>query len=378
MQISIIGAGPAGNYLAYLIKKSKKEIDVNIYEEHKKIGEPIQCTGILTNSINKIIQIPKSVIAAKITKLKLISPNNNFVLFNFKEPNIIIHRDKFDQYLSKLAKKSGVKYNLQTRYINNIKIDNKNIVQIKNLKTNKIKQLPFDFLIGADGPNSSVAKNNSLFKKREFVIGQQILTKINSFPEDEIKVFLGVGEFAWLVPEGKSLFRIGLVAKNNSKEIFNNFIKRIQQENNIKIKSIQNQSGPIPIYNPKQPTINKTENIFLLGDAATQVKATTHGGIIHGLLAAECINNYIANHKSIKKYKKELKQKVTKELYLSLQLRKILNLFTEKDHNNLIKLLQKEKARTILEKFDRDFPSKFLIKMFLAQPKLFKFATKLI
>jgi len=376
MNISIIGAGPAGNYLAYLLKKSNKEINVNIYETKKQIGLPIQCTGILTNSINQIIKLPKEVIAAKITKLKLISPDNNSIQFNFKEPNLIIHRDKFDKYFAKLAEKEGVNYHLQTRYLNNTK----NALKIKNNKNHNIETRHFDILIGADGPNSGVAKHNNLFKKRQFAIGQQILTKLstNKFPENEIQVFLGVGEFAWIVPEGNNLFRIGLVSKLNSKELFNKFIKRIQAENKIKITAMQNQSGPIPIFNPKQQTINQEKNIFLLGDSATQVKATSYGGIIHGLLAAEAINNYLTKHKSISKYNQEIKQKVIKELYLSLQLRKVLNKFTEKNYNSLIKLLQKEKARIILEQFDRDFPSKFLVKMFLAQPKLAKFVTKLI
>lgn len=378
MQISIIGAGPAGNYLAYLLTKNNKQnknIQVNVYEEHKQIGNPIQCTGILTNSINQIIKLPKNIIAAKITKLKLISPNNNSVSFNFKEPNLIIKRDKFDQYLANLAKKEGAEYHLQTRYLNNTK----NQITIKNKSTNKTLAKNYDILIGADGPNSNVAKNNNLFKSRQFIIGQQILTKLPKlFAQEEIKVFLGVGEFAWIVPEGNNLFRIGLVAKSNSKELFNKFKERIEKQLNTQLKEIENQSGIIPIYNPKQPTVNKTNNIFLLGDAATQVKATSYGGIIHGLLAAQEINNYLTKHKSISKYKKALKSKVNKELYLSLQLRKIMNRFTENNYNSLIRLLQKEKARIILEQFDRDFPSKFLVKMFLAQPKLIKFAKRLI
>lgn len=35
---SIIGAGPIGSYLAYLLAKNNQE--VRIFEEHKEIGKP--------------------------------------------------------------------------------------------------------------------------------------------------------------------------------------------------------------------------------------------------------------------------------------------------------------------------------------------------
>ncbi len=380
MRISIIGAGPAGNYLAYLLAKSNYE--VNVIEEHKTIGQPIQCTGIITSSIENIIPLKKEFIANKITNFKIIAPNNNSVEFNFKKPNYIIHRDKFDKYLANLAKKAGAKYNLNTKYLSNTK----NTITTKSRKTTE-KQ--FDILIGADGPNSLVARNNNLFKKREFTMGQQVTAKLN-LPKNQISIYLGVGEFAWIVPEKSNIFRIGLVAKNNSNEIFKAFIKRIEQENNIKIKPIQNQSGIIPIFNPKQKTFGSTAsehtkgahskgeikyNLFLLGDAATQVKATSYGGIIHGLIAAQCIADKI-NKK--KKYEKSLNQKVNKDLRYALLIRKVLNRFTADDYNQLINYLSKKDAKTILEEYDRDFPSKFAFKLFLAQPKLIRFVKKLI
>ena len=54
--IDIIGAGPAGNYLAYLLAKDH---EVNVHEEHAKIGTPIQCTGILTSHLHDLIKISK-------------------------------------------------------------------------------------------------------------------------------------------------------------------------------------------------------------------------------------------------------------------------------------------------------------------------------
>ena len=53
--ITIVGAGPAGSYLAYLLAKQGKE--VTILEEHSKVGAPVQCTGIVTHSIEKFFRL---------------------------------------------------------------------------------------------------------------------------------------------------------------------------------------------------------------------------------------------------------------------------------------------------------------------------------
>ena len=56
--INIIGAGPAGLHTAYLLAKAGKE--VNVFEEHKEIGLPVQCTGITTSHLKKFTEIKKT------------------------------------------------------------------------------------------------------------------------------------------------------------------------------------------------------------------------------------------------------------------------------------------------------------------------------
>ena len=45
--ITIVGAGPAGSYLAYLLAKQGEKVIV--LEEHSAVGSPVQCTGIVTH-----------------------------------------------------------------------------------------------------------------------------------------------------------------------------------------------------------------------------------------------------------------------------------------------------------------------------------------
>src|SRR3989338_2112787 len=93
--IAIIGAGPAGSYAAELL--AKKGFDVHLFEEHAKIGEPVQCTGIVTNSITDIISLNKEAVVNNISTIRIHAPDNNYIDFKFGRKNIILDRAKFDK-----------------------------------------------------------------------------------------------------------------------------------------------------------------------------------------------------------------------------------------------------------------------------------------
>src|SRR3989338_1919946 len=94
--VSIIGAGPAGGFTAYQL--AKKGFDVRVYEEHEKIGVPVQCTGIVTSAIKDILHIKKEVVANKITKTRVYAPNGKFVEIKLRE-NFILNRTLFDSQI---------------------------------------------------------------------------------------------------------------------------------------------------------------------------------------------------------------------------------------------------------------------------------------
>ena len=47
--------------------------------------------------------------------------------------------------------------------------------------------------------------------------------------------------------------------------------------------------------------------------------------------------------------------------------------FKDKDWDFLIKLLKQNKTKKIIEKFDRDYPTKFILKLGLNEPRLLYF-----
>ena len=362
--INIIGAGPAGLHTAYLLSKQGRE--VNVFEEHKEIGLPIQCTGITTSHLKRFTEIKKEFLINKLTTARVCS-KNNFIDFRLKNENLVIDRKKFDQYLAKKAKQAGVKIFLYHKYLGY----NNNSIIIKDTKENKLKKIKTSILIGADGPLSKVSELINKIKI-DFWIGAQARVKIKA-QKNIFEAHLGniaPNFFAWLVPEKVGIARVGLAAKKN----VNAHLKKFLRFKNIKQKDIiEYQGGLIPIHNPKLRIQNK--NIYLIGDAAAHVKATTGGGLIPALSSSKILADSIINNKN---YEREFKKNAAKDLLISLKIRKVLNKFSDKDYRYLINLCQNKKIKDIIEKHDREFPSRFLIKLLLNEPRFLCFLKRLL
>ena len=351
--ISIIGAGPSGNYLAFLL--AKQSHDVHVYEDHKVIGTPVQCTGIITPELEKIIPVKKSFLTNKINQAQIYAPNGSSLHVRFKKDDIIVDRTLFDSHLASLAEKAGAQYHLGQRFIEN---------KGKKMKIGE-KFIETDILIGADGPFSRVAKTNGMWCDRKFVTGNQVTVEVDCEPK-LVEFWLGIGLFGWLVPENDSVARVGIISYDQP----DIYLKKLLDKRCPSAKVLHREPGAIPIYNPKQ--ILQKDFVYLIGDAATQVKATSYGGIVHGMKAAQILA------RDMQHYQKNCRKEVGRDLYLSLLIRKAMDRFSEKDYNALVELFTQEKLKRVLETKSRDYPTKFLLDLILVEPRLLAFTRKFL
>ncbi len=357
--ISIIGGGPAGSYLAYLLAKKNKEVEV--FEEHSKIGDPIQCSGVITPALNDLIKIKKDILVNKINRIKFHAPNGKTFEVPIK-PDYVFDRSKLDKYIASLAEKAGAKFHLNSRFLEYSHF-NKDELKLKFEKFTKNTNL----LIGADGPRSKVAHSANLFHNRKFIIGVQARSKVKLESKDLVEIYLGYGEFGWSIPEDEYHSRIGVVSETDPTADFNSLMKRLNA------KFICYQSGMIPLYDPKVKT--QTDKVYLIGDAATHVKASTHGSILYSLIVGQELCKAITENKD---YESLWHKKLGFELWLHLKIRNTLKKFSHEDYNKLVEYFSQEKLNKHLSSHVRDFPSKFLFKMIASEPRLARFATKLL
>jgi len=356
MNISIIGAGPVGNYTAFLL--ARQGHDVHIFEEHADIGKPIQCTGLMTMSLRDVF-VPVDDYVTNVTKqIEVIAPNGKNVVLNAQE--YIVDRTAFDSHLAQQAQQAGAVLHLDHRFLGK----NGKVLTFK--KSKEIVTYATDILVGADGANSTVAKLLNPERKRNYCVGIQARVR-GTFNSSAYKVYfdnnISPGFFAWVVPESETVARVGLKGTSGN---FQSFLDKFGY------KRIEMQSGPIPVYDLAYVT--ESDDIYLVGDAATQVKATTAGGIIPGLKAAQCLADALKYGDS---YTKRWKKKIGRDLWLHLKIRNILDTFSNDDWNKLIHLIGQSHVRAVFEKHDRENPWK-LMKVVLKEPRLLLFGRKLI
>jgi len=338
--INVIGAGPAGLTAAYELAKAGEK--VTVFEEHKEIGKPVQCTGIVTNKLSDIVKLEKNIILNRIKTARIISKHNDIDL---PVNDIVIDRCAFDRMLSERAESVGAKIELGK----------------------KTDSMPEGTVIGADGPNSLVRKHMNPHLKTRYLIGKQA-TVNGEFESDVFQVYLGStapGFFGWIVPENETTARMGLAATKNTAELFKAFTKN----QNI----ISTQAGLIPIYNRRMKT--QMNQAYLIGDAATQVKATTGGGLIPGISAAKlCAKSILQNQD----YERLWKTSIGKELDIHYHIRRALNKMTDHDLDRLIHLLDEDKVKQLFHEHDRDNSKALTSKLLIKQPRLLSFIPKLL
>lgn len=371
MVVGIIGAGPAGCYTAEHLRWDK----AIVFEKKPLSGTPVQCTGIVTKSILKQIDtLPDSVCINNITRFQIHSPSKETCIVPLTKPDIILNRTAFDRHLAKRAsQKHPIKYNhalvgwKEKKDTANRSEDNPQgksyTLKFANGATHHV-----DKIIGADGPMSPVARHANVYGQRSFVTGFQVRAEIKqpeqAFDPETTQVFLGKGEFAYIVPENKRIARIGILGKSSDE------LRREFQSLCKGYRPLEHQHGICPMYDPKLPIQNDT--VALVGDAAMQVKATTYGGIIYGMTAAQLLG------KSWSKYQERCKRAFGRDLWLSNRIRGALNKLTQKDYTDMVRIVKNGPVQNILSSSDRNYPTRFLLKLLLHEPRLWKYGFKVL
>ena len=156
---------------------------------------------------------------------------------------------------------------------------------------------------------------------------------------------------------------VGLIAEDlkRAENALEAFIQRQQLE------PFEFQSAPVPMHRFELMSSAHTgdRNIFIVGDAAGQVKVTTVGGVVTGLHAARALATAVLNGRNYRKELRELKR----ELDLHLLIRHVLNWFDDKDYDALIAMLDGG-LKDILEESTRDELSKSFLDLIVKEPRL--------
>lgn len=379
--VCIIGGSIAGNYLCYLLSKTKLRIAV--IEEHKEIGLPVQCAGIVSQKLSKLINLPQEIVLNRVDKVKLVAPSGKFIRLSGNERPYIIDRAALDnKFFEKVKYNPNITYYLEERFksfkYRNLIHEKKQILLVETSK----RRITAKILVGCDGPLSSVAKLMGI--KNNKLYATQIRIQ-NTFRDDEVAMYFDPRWnelFGWIIPEGaNNICRIGLASAKNVARKFRIFLKKLKINFS---KAIEHQGGIIPYGLLNKSTF---DNVLLLGDSACQVKATTGGGIIMLLICAKYAANCIIKCFKMENfsssfirrfYQRPCRFTVGKQLKIHYLIRKVLELFTNHDYEKLFQMIKNSEIEHLISIYgDMDFPKGLLIKL-LKNPSFISFFIKFL
>ncbi len=362
MKVIIIGASTSGLFAAYLL--AQEGVEVEVYEKEEVLGSPPR-TLIVTCKISDLLDfVPEEAIINRVNHLELFSKSNSARL-ELSEPDLVIEREKFIHLLASLAKEAGVKILLGHLFTGFARFGRKIVATIRHIETGEERLVSSDVLVGADGTPSAI-RTPSWNGHRLASLLQAKVALPEGMDSKTCRVWFDPARtkyFYWLIPEGGQRAAVGLIA--DGAEEAEAYLEVFLRDRNL--EPLEFQSAIVPIHRFEHPFSfqGSNQNVFIIGDAAAQVKGTTVGGMVTGLYGAKSLANSLLNGGNFRKESRNLRV----ELNLHLLVRYMLSRFRDDHYDKLINLLD-GRLKKVLEERSRDELKHIFLKLIFTEPRL--------
>jgi geranylgeranyl reductase family protein len=299
MKVSIVGGGPAGSITA--ASAAEEGHHVHVYEEHEKIGQPEHCGGLLSPKAIKWfsdlgVRCKRS-IANETERMRI---EHGGTHLDLRIPALVIKRGMFDRACADFAISKGARITTGRRF------SRKDVAGLAKSS----------FIIGADGPHSVVAKSFG-FPPLRYAVAYQADVRDGRFEKEVVDVFPEKLSFGWVIPMNEEVARVGMVFFEGADcQKFKLFLQKILERTKGHVSYLFADCIPVEVRSEIQ-----RNGVYLVGDAAGQVKATSGGGIYYGArsgwLAGKCIETF--------DYERKWREEIGRQLSRHGTARKLVN-----------------------------------------------------
>ncbi|MFZ5645020.1 MAG: geranylgeranyl reductase family protein [Bacillota bacterium] len=385
--VVVVGGGPAGCFTAAEV--AREGFKVLVLEEHKKIGEPVQCAGLVSPRTLNLVSAPQSLVIKEYRGARILSPLGGDLLINGDRVYAqAVDRGAFDRYLAGLASDAGAEIMTGCSVTGvDRRQDGFTVTVNSNSKRERIR---CRLLIGADGVNSRVAKWLGLepVKNKIYMYAGEFELSHENPPE--LTVLLGQtfapGWFGWVIPlEGRAA-RVGVGGMHRDKSPRQYLKGMIDKFPSIfkNFRELEYTGGAVPFGIMRKIY---SSNALLVGDAAAQTKPISGGGIYTGLrgalicsrVAVRSLREENLGEKFLSEYQHLWDREFHSEFQSGLRHRETYSSMADDEVESLIQFLDRPYWRRLIAGHgDIDYPSWLARRLFKAGPWVQKFAVAAI
>lgn len=385
--VIVVGAGPCGSAAAAIL--ARHGANTTVFEEHTRVGFPSHCAGHM--SINglrrlKLFPLPEGIIENTFCGATFYSPGCNAFSIRFPSPvTCAVDRALFDQYIAEMARENGATYQHES-HVEQLLVEDGYVKGVVVSRKNQTERVTAGIVVDAEGISSRLVRQaglEALDRRRLVNAAEAEVEGTENLEMNIVEVFLGheycPGFYAWLIPKRDKRAKIGLAAKSgNPKELLEKFMLKhpVASAKLRKARILQIAFHPITLGGPIPMAYS---NGFLaVGDAASQVKPTTGGGVILGMTCAEIaaqvasrsLQNGDFSAEFLGQYQRRCGQVLGFDMSVMLRARRMLDAMSDRRIDKFISLCASLGLdKTLLSVKDLDFQGKSLLRA-LRNPKM--------
>ena len=361
-QVAIIGGSASGFFAASLLARGGCSVEVIERSEHL---DPTPRTLIVTSHMRTLLgEVGESAVVNEIRKFELFT-DGRAAQVPLDRPDLIIERARLIRGLAEQAQSHGAKVSFGNRFVS-LQSNGRGLrVGVERARDARREELPADIVVGADGALSRVAQAAGWPRQPTVPLVQAIVRLPADMSPDTVRVWFVPDDtpyFYWLIPESRERAAFGLIGEDGHET--RRCLERFMEKRGFTPLGFQ--AARIPVYERWTPVERRVGagRVFLVGDAAGQVKVSTVGGIVTGFRGALGVSEAILNRGE----SRELRS-LRRELDLHLLIRKTIHQFKQADYSRLVDLMNVSTRRS-LSQYTRDEAARVLWHITLSQPRL--------
>ncbi len=360
-EVIVVGGSASGLFAAATIAEGGRPVRVL---ESRTGFEPASRSLIVTDEFrNQLGSMASESIVNEIRRFELFTDGRSAQVA-LARPDLIIERSKLIPALARKAQQAGAMLSFDTRFLG--LAANGRGLRVEVDSAGKREELHAESLVGADGASSRVAKSAGWPRIETVPLVQAIVRLPKDQPADTTRVWFVPDDtpyFYWLIPESAERGALGIIGEDgqDTKRCISQFLEK------KKMEPLEWQGARIPVYRKWVPVRRRIGNgeVYLVGDAAAQVKVSTVGGIVTGLRGALGVGRSILRQGGGRRELTGLRR----ELGTHWLIRRTLHHFQQKDYSQLVDLLD-DSTRESLGEINRDESTRLLWNVIRRQPRL--------